>query len=307
MARAFLASALAAALMLSATPATASEAPAPANDRRAEATVIEAVPFRDVVDTTAATSDADDRAECHAGGGSVWYALTPAVDLRVDVKTYGSNYDTVLEIQRADTGAVVGCNDDGGFALDSRLIRDFTAGVTYLIRVAGYSQDDAGTLRLSLDEWVPLQASITLADTGKLTPGGRAVIDFTTTCNKTAYGYLDVDARQGLGPTVMTTNADVWLECGQTQQISMRLTPTTGSFLPGLLDVEWSSYLCSEGYGYDSYYDSYSSTQTAEAGDAASAAAEAGEQAQLLSHEEEYSDECVAIDGAKNVLLIPSG
>jgi hypothetical protein len=71
--RSVLSSPLALAGMLTFSAATAAAEPPP-NDLRSNATVVSTLPFTEQLDTTGATSSADDRAECTTDtGASVWY------------------------------------------------------------------------------------------------------------------------------------------------------------------------------------------------------------------------------------------
>lgn len=76
---------------------------------------------------------------CAAGGTDIWYAFT-ASGLQVDIDTFGSLYDTALELFQGDCGNLVsvGCNDDTG-SLQSQLIITTTPGQTYRLRVGGFA------------------------------------------------------------------------------------------------------------------------------------------------------------------------
>ena len=86
-------------VMAVATP-TYSATPAPSNDLRANATVATSLPFSQVLDTTGATSDADDavaQARCPFSpgfffGNSVWYSYTATADTSLVVDTNGTDY-----------------------------------------------------------------------------------------------------------------------------------------------------------------------------------------------------------------------
>ncbi len=117
---------------------------APANDLCANATWAAAG-----VTYTGSTVNAlnDGTASCGASTTSpdVWFKYRPATSGSVDVRTCGSNFDSVLSVHTACGGAQVanGCNDDsatacGAGSLQSRVTVNLTAGITYWIRVAGY-------------------------------------------------------------------------------------------------------------------------------------------------------------------------
>src|SRR5438309_435623 len=73
----------------------------PNNDTVGGATAISALPFDDTVDTSSATSDANDsqlNAQCGAPvtNGSVWYSYTPAADGGVVFDVSNSDYSSGL-------------------------------------------------------------------------------------------------------------------------------------------------------------------------------------------------------------------
>src|SRR5207247_1328806 len=77
------------------------------------ATVIAALPFTDTIDTTEATTDADDAemnvAECGAPAtdASVWYTVTPSADAFLVADVSSSNYSA---------GAIVATGSPGNFS-----------------------------------------------------------------------------------------------------------------------------------------------------------------------------------------------
>jgi hypothetical protein len=92
--------------------APAAAAP-PANDTFAGAVTISTLPFSDTVDTTEATTDADDanaNANCGAPAtdASVWYAFTPASATGVSVDVSASDYNA---------GVIVVTGSPGSFGL----------------------------------------------------------------------------------------------------------------------------------------------------------------------------------------------
>ena len=90
----------------------ASAAAAPANDHLADATDVSALPFTQMLDTTGATTDADDaqvNATCGAPvtNNSVWYTFTAgASDTLLVVDTAGSDYSSGVIIATGTPGAL---------------------------------------------------------------------------------------------------------------------------------------------------------------------------------------------------------
>lgn len=74
-------------------------APPPPNDLRANATVVGALPFSELLDTTGATASADEVPPCENRlAAGVWYTYTATADTQLVVETLGSNYATVVYI-----------------------------------------------------------------------------------------------------------------------------------------------------------------------------------------------------------------
>jgi hypothetical protein len=92
--------------------ATAAAAGPPSNDRIAGATVVASLPFTATVDTTAATTDADDvqvNGTCGAPNtnNSVWYTFTAGPsDTVLAVDTTGSNFSSGVIIATGTPGAL---------------------------------------------------------------------------------------------------------------------------------------------------------------------------------------------------------
>jgi hypothetical protein len=183
-------------------PASASP---PSNDVEASAIGVDAVPFTHSVDTSDANADGPRFCSSHA---SVFYAFTPPADVRVQVDTLGSGYDTTLAIYtRDDAGKVeqIGCNDDRfGGASGLRLRAE--AGTTYVMMVGrccgdpreGRTGRPGGPLVLTVTEvsTAPLEATLTV-EGGAVDPTtGIATISGTITCSRRSIVYSEGVLRQ---------------------------------------------------------------------------------------------------------------
>jgi hypothetical protein len=138
------------------------------NDNYANAKIVSAGTYSDVVTTlTATTETTDPRPDSICVSGSadtrnhtVWYFYTPNVSGTMTVDTLGSDYDTVLSVWTSRRGGFtsIGCSDDIqlGQNLQSSLTMPVTGGVTYEIMVGGYTAQDAGTLQFHLSGPAPL-------------------------------------------------------------------------------------------------------------------------------------------------------
>jgi len=99
----------------------------------------------------------DGEASCQPDSNNdVWFRFTPLCTGVVFVSTTGSNLqpinDTVLSIYTdcpANNGVEIACDDDSGVGLQSALFFNATAGVTYIIRVAGF-MDNKGNILLNI-------------------------------------------------------------------------------------------------------------------------------------------------------------
>jgi hypothetical protein len=122
---------------------------APGNDDVELATPITALPFTDELDTSEATRAPDDPV-CAGEGPTVWYALTLDTETRVELNTFGSDYDTTLSAYVGEPGNLkeLACNDDTG-ELQSRIRFTAEAGRTYLVMVGAFEIDEGGMLLLT--------------------------------------------------------------------------------------------------------------------------------------------------------------
>ncbi|MPZ23205.1 MAG: hypothetical protein GEU28_06615 [Dehalococcoidia bacterium] len=126
------------------------------NDEIESATPIDALPFRDSILTSDATT-ADDDPETGCGLGtnsaSVWYEIEAPGDITIVIDTDGSEYDTVVVVFTEDLEEI-DCNDDAELEETgpSLLEVDLDEGETYLIQVTAYDNSAAGQLELTVEE-----------------------------------------------------------------------------------------------------------------------------------------------------------
>lgn len=131
----------------------------PENDNIADATFI---PSANGVymgsNVNATLEDGEPEVSCAfadwATSHSVWWTFTAEGDNnRVDINTFGSSFDTVLSLHRADDLSEVACDDDTD-GLQSHIVDAvIVEGETYLIRVAGYNNTvpNQGDIRLTTE------------------------------------------------------------------------------------------------------------------------------------------------------------
>ena len=197
---------LATALLIALQAAPAAAAP-PSNDTFGGATVA-SLGFSEQLDTTEATTDADDaqlNASCGAPAtdASVWYELTAAADGGVVVDVSQSNYSAGVLVGTGTQGSLelVACGPGTvGFAT--------VAGTTYYVLAIDDQLDGAGnggTLQISFNEAPPPPTvDITVDPVGRFDPQtGAAVLTGTYTCSNADFIDVFVEARQAVGRFVV--------------------------------------------------------------------------------------------------------
>ena len=159
---------------------------APSNDLRANASVIEGIPFSDLVDTRTATTTPDDPVHsCTSSqdSTSVWYKFTAPSTGFITVNTFNSDYDTVLTAYNGTPGpsTEIACNDDTG-GTQSEIGFLAIGGTTYWIEVAGYGTSPGGTLFLSMpagEQLAPPQLTLAFGGCSACRPGDRFTVNAT--------------------------------------------------------------------------------------------------------------------------------
>jgi hypothetical protein len=229
---------------------TVSAAP-PANDDFDTATIISALPFTDVVDTTEATTAADDPVpSCVIGSvqATVWYSLTPSNAMRIRMDTSGSNYYAVAVAYTGTRGALseISC----GLPL---LTLDVTAGVTYSFMVFPLPGTPPGLLSINVQEIAPVTVSVAINATGLVNPTtGVATVSGTITCSP---GAITLEGMPG--PSTLQQlfahrvvisgyfNFPVTACTGEAIAWSVTVTGTNGLFAPGAAQADVIVEACS--------------------------------------------------------------
>jgi hypothetical protein len=226
-----------------ATMAVVAAAPAsaavPSNDTIAGATVVSTLPFSETIDTSEATTDAEDAAinvPCGAPvtNGSVWYKVT-AGDLPATlVDLTGTDFDAGVIVATGSPGALelVTCGPFG-VAFES------TPGQTYYVMAFSFNPDVVGgQLSISISgAQPPPEVSMTVDDVGKVNrQTGTATISGTYTC----IGEADLVVIQGSlqqelpgGVQVRGDFQQQDLKCGGTFKWSAEVVPQSGKFVKG--------------------------------------------------------------------------
>lgn len=235
--------ALMAATVLVAMAAFTPLAAQPTNDDFDDAAEIPDLPFFDMVDTTQATTAADDP-DCFGQGPTVWYSFTPLVDTEIQADTFGSDYDTTLSVYTGTRGALdqLVCNDDAGFSTQSRVRFDAFSGETYFFMIGSFGSGAGGTLEFSVDVAPPapppLEIDLSIDRTGRFLPTGEAEISGTLTCSQPAFADLFGSLRQTVGRFIVQGFFSTFFECDGETAWSATATSDTGLFRGGPAKVD---------------------------------------------------------------------
>ena len=229
--------------------APAAAAP-PANDTFAGAVTISALPFSATVDTTQATTDADDanaNANCGAPAteASVWYAFTPDTAATVGVDVSASDYSAGVIVVTGSPGSfqLVTCGP-GSVAFSA------TPGVTYYLLAFDDTPGppNGGTLHIAVSEVQPPEAAVTVDPTGLVNPHtGVVTVSGTFTCANADFGsFVDVTVSQRVGRFTISGFGEVFADpCdGQSHQWSLDVTGSNGKFAGGKASVDAFMFAC---------------------------------------------------------------
>jgi hypothetical protein len=221
----------------------------PSNDTVAGATVISALPFGETLDTTEATSDADEAAlatECglRAADAGVWYSwtnpsATSAANIGIDVT--GSDYSAqVIELVGSPGSLTVrSCGSDSASFLAF-------AGETVFFAVVDTQRDgggNGGLLSIRALDPVPT-VDVTVDSVGSFNPDvGTATVSGTVTCNG-LHNDLTVSLSQQVDGSQVTGgffDENLVLCDLTTRPWTVQISPRTGMFAggPATADVRW--------------------------------------------------------------------
>jgi hypothetical protein len=225
-------------LTLQALPALAAP---PSNDTISGAAVV-SLGFSQELDTTEATTDANDF-ELNLGCGasatdaSVWYSFTPATNGDVVVDVRGSDYSASVLVGTGTPGNLqtVRCGSGAvGFTA--------VAGTTYYILAVDDQGDgnyaNGGTLRISINAAPPPPTmDITVDPFGRVDPTtGVASLSGTYTCSNANFIDVSGQARQAL-PRLVTVGSfsfgAVGTCDGTSHPWSATIVPESGKFVGG--------------------------------------------------------------------------
>jgi hypothetical protein len=199
----------------------------PANDDRGAATVVNGLPFHDVIDTSEATPQAGDP-DCASGPGNptVWYSFTPAANGRLVATTKGSDYDTTLLVATPDGSGgldVIACDDDSS-GVSSTVIWQGTAGQEYLLMAGACCGNGGGVLVIDLRRPPPPPTVyVTIASRASLTRYGGAIVHGHVRCYRSGgHANIQVRGRQDYGRIIVRGYGSRHVACGQPWRVTVR-------------------------------------------------------------------------------------
>jgi len=225
------------AVLVGAGPAYAA---APANDTFPGAIAISSVPFSTTLDTSEATTDADDvNANVNCGApatdASVWYSFAPAADGAIVVDVSASSYTAGVLVVTGAPGMfqIIACGP-GAVAFPT------TAGTTYYLLMIDDQLDgggNGGTLVVNVVEAPPpptIQATVD-ATASFDSRTGSATAHGTITCTGVVeFAFVDVELHQRVGRGEVVGVGAVEVTCdGTTRPWSVEVFPIFGSKFAG--------------------------------------------------------------------------
>jgi hypothetical protein len=228
--------AVAGAVVIEALPAQAAP---PSNDTFAGSVAIASLPFNATLDTTEATTDADD-AEANqicgapATDASVWYSYTAPTDGALLVDVTKSDYSAgVLAVLGTPGSFEIYACGPGAIAFPT------TAGVTYNLMIIDDQFDgtgNGGTMVLNVDEAPPTPIiTATVNPIAKFSKDGSATVSGTITCSAQAdIAFVDVELHQRVGRGEVVGAGEVVPNCdATTTPWSVQIFPAFGTKFAG--------------------------------------------------------------------------
>jgi len=226
-------------------------AAAPSNDTYAGRQAV-SIGFSDTVDTTEATTDADDAAMNETCGApatdaSVWYEFTSASDVGVAVDVSDSSYSAGVLVATGnptDGFEIVACAPGATGWLAE-------AGVTYAVLAIDDQLDgggNGGTLAINVSEIPPPpEIDVTVNRTGSFnSKTGAATITGTVTCVGDAdFAGIETEVRQNVGRFTIVGFGFTEVTCdGATRPWSLEVIPDNGKFSGGKAVTVTLAFAC---------------------------------------------------------------
>jgi hypothetical protein len=225
----------------------------PSNDDIASATVVtEPLPFTDTVDTSEATPGTGDP-ECSGGFNvpTVWYQYTPSQETYINANTFGSDYNTALDVYVRDAVGnliAIACNDDTG-GLQSEVGLQVYPSTTYYFVVSAFPGEPSGNLVFTVEPLRPLTVDLEIAPTGLLDEAGNVIVRGTITCSRLVWADIYVDVAQRVGHIIIDDTAYQFMLCNQENPWEFVFTSEGRKFRGGKVSVSVQVFLLDPIFG----------------------------------------------------------
>jgi hypothetical protein len=229
----------------------------PPNDTSATATTVSALPFNATVDTTSATTDAEDaslNANCGAPAteASVWYSYTSPADGAVVVDVSQSSYSAGVIVATGAPGSlsILDCGPQS-------VAESVSSGQTLYIMAFDDTpgSGNGGTLNISISSAPPPPSlSVTVDPVGRFNSHtGAARITGTLTCTGGDFVDLEVDLTQRVGRIYIKGSSDNEFPCDGTARWAIDVFGDNGRFSGGkavsaAISFSCGVVFCSDGF-----------------------------------------------------------
>jgi hypothetical protein len=237
-----------AALAICVLSSSAALAQAPSNDDLANAVDVTALPFTHTVDITEATQGPEDLS-CGTtpGSNTVWYKITPAIDLSIGFHTESSVDELSLSVFAGPPGSFIMlyCS----YSYYNKL--EAAAGTTYYVQLATCCGSLGGPVTLSMQDIPDLTVELRLDRRAQIDGAGITAVSGNVRCNRatthggghTVQGILTQgDTRGWLLPVHFTDGCSAeWRAWSTTVQLISGY-----AFTSGRASLQATAFACDE-------------------------------------------------------------
>lgn len=193
--------------------------PPPSNDDILGATSIPTFPYSLSEDVSTASSAPSDPF-CDGNAQSVWFTYTATSNERLEVNTFGSNFDTTVSVYTGAPGSLIqqGCNDDSNGTLQSRVDFDAIAGTTYYFMAAAPYRQSPANLVFNLQlAPPPFTFTPTVDQFGTVNPStGNTTIQGAVSCNYNSFINISGQVKEMHGNVPVNGFFNAFVPCNAT-------------------------------------------------------------------------------------------